>query len=86
MRLKISKLLKELGKIGRDDYQAAQFNDGPDIRGVDTSLIYSRRVFRFSNANGYNVYLRYPARDIFHVHLEVLENAAELDVIVNYWP
>jgi hypothetical protein len=77
---------KLLDKIGRDDYEIAQFNDGPDIRGIDTSLIYSRKIFRFVNANGYNVYLRYPTRDIFHVHLEVIENSAEIDVIVNHWP
>jgi Endonuclease/Exonuclease/phosphatase family len=77
---------KLLEKVGRDDYQIAQYNDGPDIRGIDTSLIYSTKIFRFINANGYNVYLRYPTRDIFHVHLEVIENAAQLDVIVNHWP
>jgi hypothetical protein len=77
---------KLLEKVGRDDYHIAQFNDGPDIRGIDTSLIYSTKVFRFISANGYNVYLRYPTRDIFHVHLEVIGNAAELDVIVNHWP
>jgi hypothetical protein len=77
---------KLLDKIGRDDYEIAQFNDGPDIRGIDTSLIYSRKIFRFVNAKGYNVYLRYPTRDIFHVHLEVIENSAEIDVIVNHWP
>ena len=77
---------KLLDKIGRNDYQIAHFNDGPDIRGIDTSLIYSRKMFRFVNANGYNVYLRYPTRDIFHVHLEVIENSAEIDVIVNHWP
>jgi endonuclease/exonuclease/phosphatase family protein len=77
---------KLLEKVGRDDYRIAQYNDGPDIRGIDTSLIYSTKVFRFVNANSHNVYLRYPTRDIFHVRLEVIENAAELDVIVNHWP
>ena len=73
-------------RIGRSDYQIAQYNDGPDIRGIDTSLIYSTKVFRFVNANSHNVYLRYPTRDIFHVHLEVIENDAALDVVVNHWP
>ncbi|HYY49925.1 MAG TPA: hypothetical protein VE643_03570, partial [Nitrososphaeraceae archaeon] len=77
---------KLIEKIGRDDYQIAQFNDGPDIRGIDTSLIYSAKIFKFINADAYNVYLRYPTRDIFHVHLEVIENNAELHVIVNHWP
>jgi hypothetical protein len=75
-----------LDKIGRSDYQIAQFNDGPDIRGIDTSLVYSKRVFRFVNATSHNVYLRYPTRDIFHVNLKVIENDAELSVIVNHWP
>lgn len=48
---------KLLEKVGRDDYRIAQYNDGPDIRGIDTSLIYSTKVFRFVNANSYNVYL-----------------------------
>jgi hypothetical protein len=77
---------KLLGEVGRDDYRIAQYNDGPDIRGIDTSLIYSTKVFRFISANSYNVYLRYPTRDIFHVRLQVIENGAELDVIVNHWP
>lgn len=41
---------KLLEKVGRDDYQIAQYNDGPDIRGIDTSLIYSTKIFRFINA------------------------------------
>jgi hypothetical protein len=40
-----------LEKIGRDDYQIAQFNDGPDIIGIDTSLIYSEKIFKFINAD-----------------------------------
>jgi hypothetical protein len=75
---------KLLDKIGRRDYQIAQFNDGPDIRGIDTSLVYSTEVFRFISATSRNVYLRYPTRDIFHVNLEVIENDSELDVIVNH--
>lgn len=77
---------KLLDKVGRNDYHIARYNDGPDIRGIDTSLIYSTKVFRFINANSYNVYLRYPTRDIFHVNLESIENNAELNVIVNHWP
>jgi Endonuclease/Exonuclease/phosphatase family len=44
---------KLLEKVGRDDYQVAEYNDGPDIRSIDTSLIYSTKVFRFINADGY---------------------------------
>jgi hypothetical protein len=58
---------KLIDKIGRTDYQIAQYNDGPDIRGRDTCLIYSKKIFRFIYANSHNVYLRYPTRDIFHV-------------------
>ncbi len=77
---------KLIEKTGRTDYQIAQYNDGPDIRGIDTCLIYSKRIFRFIHANSHNVYLRYPTRDIFHVQLEIVENNAALDVIVNHWP
>ena len=73
--------------IGRDDYALAHV-ENPDIRGIDTSLIYSRKLFEVdeSKTRGHLVHLRYPTRDIFEVHLKVRSNDADLVVLVNHWP
>lgn len=73
--------------IGREDYALAHV-EHPDIRGIDTSLIYSKRVFEFdeSKTTGHLVNLRYPTRDIFEVHLKIKSNNADLVVMVNHWP
>ena len=73
--------------IGRDDYALAHV-EHPDIRGIDTSLIYSTRIFDIdeSKTQGHMVHLRYPTRDIFEVHLKVRSNNADLTVLVNHWP
>jgi len=72
--------------IDRDDYEIAHI-DSPDIRGIDTSLFYSRDVFDLVDKPvGHSLYLRYPTRDIFEVALKVKENDAELTVFVNHWP
>jgi hypothetical protein len=70
----------------QDDYQVAEYRDSPDIRGIDTCLIYSKRVFKFVSAKSHNIYLRYPTRDIFQIRLQAIANGAELDVLVNHWP
>lgn len=70
----------------RQDYKIAHV-ETPDIRGIDTSLIYSRDVFKLiGKPEGHLVNLRYPTRDIFQVNLQMLENDAELTVLVNHWP
>ena len=70
----------------RDDYAIAHV-ESPDIRGIDTSLIYSRDVFELiGEPVGHNVHLRYPTRDIFQVHFRIKATDAELIVLVNHWP
>ena len=73
--------------IGRDDYAVAHV-EHPDIRGIDTSLIYSTEKFELNEelTRGHLVHLRFPTRDIFEVHLKVRENDADLMVLVNHWP
>ncbi|MCR9199106.1 MAG: endonuclease/exonuclease/phosphatase family protein [Planctomycetaceae bacterium] len=73
--------------IGRDDYALAHV-EHPDIRGIDTSLIYSTKRFQLdeSRLRGHLVHLRFPTRDIFEVHLKVRSNDADLVVLVNHWP
>lgn len=77
---------KLIEATGRTDYRLAHV-DSPDIRGIDTSLIYSTDVFEpLGSPIEHLVHLRFPTRDIFEVPLCVLENGAELHVIVNHWP
>lgn len=74
-------------EIGRSDYKLAHV-ENPDFRGLDTSLIYSDRQFRFDPAasRGHLVHQRHPTRDIFEVRLQLVANDAELIVLVNHWP
>ena len=58
----------------------------PDIREIDTCLIYSNSIFEFIKSKSYNMDLRYPTRDIFYVKLKVLSNNSNLHVFVNHWP
>lgn len=73
-------------KVGRDDLDVVQYIDSPDIRGIDTCLIYSKNKFAIVNSESHNIHYRYPTRDIFQVKVEVRENNAQLDVLVNHWP
>lgn len=82
----VAKLL--IDKIGRADYKLAHV-ESPDVRGIDTSLIYSDQVFddpQPEDMKGHMIFLRFPTRDIFEVHLKVKANDAELTVLVNHWP
>lgn len=79
-------VLELIQHLNRDDYALAHV-ESPDIRGIDTSLIYSQDVFELvGEPLGHLVHLRYPTRDIFEVPLRVKENQAELTVFVNHWP
>jgi Endonuclease/Exonuclease/phosphatase family len=72
--------------LNRNDYSIAKYKDSPDIRGIDTCLIYSNSVFEFIESKSYNMDLRYPTRDIFYVKLKVLQNNSNLHIFVNHWP
>jgi len=75
-----------IAEIGRPDLELAHI-ESPDIRGIDCSLIFSREVFELAgDPVGHLVHLRFPTRDIFEVPLRVLDNGAELTVLVNHWP
>jgi len=77
-------LIEKMGK--QNVYAIAQYADSPDIRGIDTCLIYRKDAFRFNFAKSYNINFRYPTRDIFLVNLTILQNNAEISVLVNHWP
>lgn len=78
----------------RNDLVVMQFDDGPDVRGIDCALVYSDQVFAplaFAAPEppapmGHVVHNRYPTRDIFEASLRVLDNNSELIVYVNHWP
>jgi len=77
---------KLLKAIGRKDYKIAHV-DSPDIRGIDTSLIYSSDVFELDGTPfGHLLHLRYRTRDVFEVPLQIKANGALLTVLVNHWP
>ncbi len=72
--------------VGRPDYEIAHI-ESPDIRGIDTSLYYSRDLFELAgDPVGHLVHLRYPTRDIFETPLRVKATGAEITVLVNHWP
>ena len=77
-------LIEKMGK--QNVYAIAQYADSLDIRGIDTCLIYCKDTFRFNFAKSYNINFRYPTRDIFLVNLTILQNNAEISVLVNHWP
>ena len=61
--------------------------DSPDIRGIDTSLIYSGDLFELAGEPvGHLMHLRHPTRDVFEVPLMLKANGVGLRVFVNHWP
>lgn len=71
---------------GRSDLVIAH-TESPDIRGIDTALIYSDDKFELTaDPIGHLVHFRYPTRDIFEVPLKVKDNDSELIVFVTHWP
>lgn len=76
-----------LEALERTDYALAHV-ETVGISGLDTSLIYSTKLFDIdeSQTRGHLVHLQYPTRDIFEVHLKVRTNNADLVVFVNHWP
>ena len=80
-------LLEQLiGRTGLSHLQVAHV-DSPDLRGIDTSLIYDERVFEPAGAPvGHVMHLRHRTRDVFQVPLKVKANGAVLHVFVNHWP
>lgn len=66
---------------------AVAHTESPDIRGIDTSLIYSSAVFALDGEPvGHNIHFRHPTRDVFEVPLRVKSNGARLHCFVNHWP
>jgi len=61
--------------------------DSPDLRGIDTSLVYDEQLFDLAGPPVSHVmHLRHRTRDVFQVPLAVKANGAALHVFVNHWP
>ncbi len=79
---------KLVAATGRTDLQVVHA-DSPDLRGIDTCLIYSNSVFKKplkGAIKSHSLHLRHPTRDIFEVGLEVKATGQRLVVLVNHWP
>ncbi len=79
---------KLIAATGRTDLQVVHA-DSPDLRGIDTCLIYSSAVFKKplkAAVKSHAMHLRYPTRDIFEVELVVKATGQRLLVLVNHWP
>ncbi|MEQ1859050.1 MAG: endonuclease/exonuclease/phosphatase family protein [Chthoniobacteraceae bacterium] len=79
---------KLVAATGRADLKVVHA-DSPDLRGIDTCLIYSSAVFKKplkAAIKSHAMQLRYPTRDIFEVELEVKATGRKLLVLVNHWP
>ena len=64
-------VLQELiDRLGSDKYIIADYWDGPDLRGIDTCLIYSKDKFDLLETKGFSIDFRYPTRDIFLTKLK----------------
>jgi endonuclease/exonuclease/phosphatase family metal-dependent hydrolase len=83
------KLAEDLvAATGRADLKVIHA-DSPDLRGIDTCLIYSSAVFKKplkGAIKSHMLHLRYPTRDIFEVELVVKATGQRLLVLVNHWP
>lgn len=78
------RLLKELG---RSDYCLAHV-EHPGFDALDTTLIYSDRVFEFlpRATRGHLIHPRFATRDIFEAGFRIRASHTELTVLVNHWP
>jgi hypothetical protein len=68
------------------EYAIAEYLNGPDVRGIDTCLLYSKKKFSLNSLRGYSINLRYPTRNVLVANFTLLENKADITVIVNHWP
>lgn len=79
-------LLELVTAINPDKYNIAKYSISPDLRGIDTCLIYSKEMFDCLETKAFDIDFRYPTRDIFFAHLKVKSNDSHLYVLVNHWP
>ena len=79
-----------VAELGRDDYEIVH-EEGPDLRMIETALIFSKRVLERNGAcSSHQVDTRFPTREILEVPLKLKreegQEEVELMVLVNHWP
>lgn len=57
-----------------------------DLRGIDVAVAYNPVKLRLEKMTTYNVYLRYPTRDLFEVEFSILETDERFSIIACHWP
>ncbi|MEM9052129.1 MAG: endonuclease [Bacteroidota bacterium] len=63
--------------------------EGPDQRGIDVALLYSKKRFKVISSSSYTVELgeeNRPTRDILHVRGKLKSGGPTVNVFVNHWP
>jgi endonuclease/exonuclease/phosphatase family metal-dependent hydrolase len=87
VEVETKELLEELvARTGLPNLKVAHV-DSEDIRGIDTSLVYSNDLFELDGEPvGHLMHLRHPTRDVFEVPLKLKSSGAKLHVFVNHWP
>lgn len=63
--------------------------EGPDQRGIDVALLYSKKQFKLISSNSYRIDLganERPTRDILHVRGTLKGGGPTIHVFVNHWP
>jgi hypothetical protein len=87
VEVETKELLEELIlRTGLPNLKVAHI-DSPDLRGIDTSLVYDEQLFDLAAPPVNHVmHLRHRTRDVFQVPLTVKANGAALHVFVNHWP
>jgi predicted extracellular nuclease len=63
--------------------------EGPDQRGIDVALLYSKKLFKPISTNSYRVNLgdgERPTRDILHVRGALKGGGPIIHIFVNHWP
>lgn len=63
--------------------------EGPDQRGIDVALLYSKKRFKLISATSYEVNPgqgERPTRDILHVRGKLKQGGPTIHIFVNHWP
>lgn len=63
--------------------------EGPDQRGIDVALLYSKKLFKPISSNSYRINLgddERPTRDILHVRGALKGGGPIIHIFVNHWP
>jgi hypothetical protein len=80
-------MLSDLIAIMGDNLTVAVDPNGTsDLRGIDVAVAYNPAKLKLEKMTTYNVYLRYPTRDLFEVEFSVLETHERFTVIACHWP